>query len=73
VPRSSRLYRDERVFGQGRGGVTMAPCHGAASTTTLPEFEESLKSSRSGRQGCAAHSSQWSRDEWGTDFHISTR
>jgi putative transposase len=31
---------------------------GAASTTTLPEFEASLKSSRSGRQELAAHSSR---------------
>jgi len=41
---------------------------GAASTITRPEFEEWLKSSRGGRQDCAAHSSQKSRDEWGTDL-----
>jgi HicB-like protein involved in pilus formation len=29
VPRSSRPYRDERVFGQGRDGITIAPCRTA--------------------------------------------
>jgi hypothetical protein len=46
-----------------------ATTDGAVSTTAPPEFEEQLKSSRSGRRDCAAHSSvaAATRDEWGTD------
>jgi putative transposase len=56
--RSEVIRYTTEILSNGDWSHRPSSTDGAASTTTLPESEESLKSSRSGRQELAAHSSR---------------